>query len=97
MCVLLLGGAAAGRSQGVVTVSFSLAQPAVTLHEPVFVDFAVENGLPEGIRLDLGLDRKGKFAFTVARPDGSRFQLHAPEQGSWRGASRGAGAGRCEL
>jgi hypothetical protein len=83
MLAILLGGAAIGRSEGAVTVSFSLAQSAVTLHEPVFVDFAVENGLPEGIRLDLGLDRKGKFEFTVVRPDGSRFRLPALERGSW--------------
>jgi hypothetical protein len=54
--------------------AFSLVASEVTLHEPVFVDFSIHNGLQEDIAFDLGHDRKSNFEFTITKPDGSSFR-----------------------
>jgi curli biogenesis system outer membrane secretion channel CsgG len=58
-----------------VVVSYSLAKSQLTLHEPVILNFTVENRPAQPIKLDLGQDRKGGFSFTIKRPDGSDVQL----------------------
>lgn len=63
-----------------VEVSYSLPTSEFTLHEPVILNFAVRNGLQQTFKLDLGINRKGNFLFTVTRPDGSRVQLRK----SWK-------------
>ena len=60
-----------------VTISYSFPSQHLTLHEPVILTFKISNGTPQPIRLDLGLDRKGGFSFTVTRPDGARVQVPA--------------------
>ena len=60
---------------GGVDLSYALAAPRFTLHEPVLLNFSVNNALAERIKLDLGPDRKGGFLFRVTKPDGSLLQL----------------------
>lgn len=52
-----------------VVFSCSVTSP-VTLHEPVFIQVSISNGLAEQITLDLGKDRKSKFLFLITQPDG---------------------------
>ena len=54
-----------------VKLSFTAQNPMPILHEPVVVDFTIENGLSESLSFDLGHDRTGNFEFTITRPDGS--------------------------
>jgi hypothetical protein len=42
-------------AQGAVTMSFSIPESTVSLHEPVYIQFSIHNGLNEGVRFDLGL------------------------------------------
>lgn len=58
-----------------VTVSYSLADTRLSLHEPVILNFAVTNGSHEPVTLELGQDRKEAFSITVTRPDARRVQL----------------------
>ena len=58
-----------------VTVSYSLADTHLSLHEPVILNLAVKNGSQQPVTLDLGQDRKEAFSITVTRPDGQRVQL----------------------
>jgi hypothetical protein len=64
-----------------VTVSFSLSQSSITIHEPVEVQFAVQNGGQESIHLDLGANRMEGFAFSITQPDGTTVQPSAPGEG----------------
>jgi hypothetical protein len=54
-----------------VVISFTAQASGVTLHEPVFWDFSVHNGLSESIDFDLGHNCKSNFEFTITEPDGS--------------------------
>lgn len=86
-------GQAGGASQqtspedvgGKVAVSCALASGEVSLHEPVVLNFTVENNLPQPVKFDLGQNRKGGFTFTVTQPDGKRVEL---PQYSMMGLSR---------
>jgi hypothetical protein len=59
------------RAGGRVTISFSIPESTVSLHEPVYIQFSIHNGLSEAVRFDLGYDGKHNFEFTVIEPDGS--------------------------
>jgi hypothetical protein len=50
-------------------VSFSVASAEVTLHEPLMIDFVVNNTYAETLEFDLGPDRKENFRLTLTRPD----------------------------
>jgi len=63
-----------------VTVSYESRSP-VTLHEPVFIDFSVQNRLSEEIRLDLGDDYKTNFVFRIIGPDGAAKRVRAKVHG----------------
>lgn len=54
-----------------VVTKFTLPTSHVTLHEPIFIDFLICNGLAEAIQFDLGHNRKSNFAFTITQSDGS--------------------------
>lgn len=60
---------------GKVAVSCTLASAEVSLHEPVILNFAVENELSQPVKLDLGQNRKGSFSFTITQPDGKKVEL----------------------
>lgn len=62
-------------AQGAVTISFSIPESTVSLHEPVYIQFSVHNGLDEGVRFDPGLDGKHNFEFSVKKPDGSVVRI----------------------
>lgn len=68
-------GSPSGPSNGYVVVAFAITKLRITLHEPIFVDFSIHNGLAEEIRFDLGFNRKSKFQFTIIEPDGSRRRI----------------------
>ncbi len=50
-------------------VSFSVVSAKVTLHEPLMIDFVVNNTSAETLEFDLGPDRKENFRLTLTRPD----------------------------
>lgn len=56
----------------VSTVKVSYKGPSkVGLHEPIIVQFLLENWTAETIRFDLGFDRTRNFVVAVTRPDGA--------------------------
>jgi hypothetical protein len=63
-----------------VTVSYGSTSP-ITLHEPIYVDVSISNGLSDKIWFDMGNDRKTTLIFNILRPDGSYLQVRAPEHG----------------
>jgi hypothetical protein len=56
---------------GQVTVSYAVASPAPSLHEPVIVVTHIENRGTETIIANLGADFKKHFVMTVTTPDGT--------------------------
>jgi hypothetical protein len=56
-------------------VSYSLLQDHITLHEPVILNFAIENDTSVTLLVNLGANRKEVFAFTIRKPDGSNVEL----------------------
>src|ERR1043166_801588 len=52
------------------SVSFTLVEPRITLHEPVLVELRVRNDLEEPITFDLGYNRTANLQFGIQRPDG---------------------------
>jgi hypothetical protein len=52
-------------------VSFSVTSAKITLHEPLIIDFVVNNTHAETLTFDLGPDRKENFRFTFTRPGGA--------------------------
>lgn len=74
--ILMLGaivalGASNLVAKGGVELSFKLKESSTTLHEPVWVEFSINNTLPESINLDLGFNRTRNFIFTITAPDGT--------------------------
>jgi hypothetical protein len=58
-----------------VQVSLSLTNSQISLHEPIILDFVVQNDLAKTIELNLGEDRKEAFLFVLVYPDGKRVTL----------------------
>lgn len=58
-----------------VTILFTIAESKVSLHEPVYIQFSIHNGLDEDVRFDMGLDGKHNFEFSVKKPDGSSMPI----------------------
>jgi len=58
-----------------VTISFTTPESKVSLHEPVYIQFSIRNGLDEDVRFDMGLDGKHNFEFSVKKPDGSLIRI----------------------
>jgi hypothetical protein len=56
-------------------VSYSLVSSKLSLHEPVIVNFTIDNVLMEPVTVDLGPDRKEGFRFTVTQPDSISTRL----------------------
>ena len=52
--------------------AFRPAKERFTLHEPIYVEFTVENTEDREIKIDLGKNRKGCFLFDVVGPDGTQ-------------------------
>lgn len=75
----IVGGGVAS-SQDVV-VSFALRQSAVSLHEPVLIEFSIHDGLTEAIQFDLGHNRRSNFQFTITKPGGRRVQVPRLSEG----------------
>jgi hypothetical protein len=82
-CVFLLAGGlglslpSVGRPApaAAVTILFTISQSKVSLHEPVYIQFSIHNGLDEDVRFDMGLDGKHNFEFSVKKPDGSLIRI----------------------
>jgi hypothetical protein len=60
---------------GGVTILFAIPESKVSLHEPVYIQFSIHNGLDEDVRFDMGLDGKHNFEFSVKKPDGSLTRI----------------------
>jgi hypothetical protein len=80
--VLLVSGVALRSASGGrptpaagVTISFTIPESKVSLHEPVYIQFSMHNGLDEDARFDMGLDGKHNFEFSVRKPDGSLIRI----------------------
>jgi hypothetical protein len=58
-----------------VQISFSLVDSQVVLHQPVLVNFIIQNNLSEAVKLKLGQNYKQGFLFSVVTPNGKRVQL----------------------
>jgi PBS lyase HEAT-like repeat len=58
-----------------VQIGYEFQAQHVTLHEPVMLSFHVMNATTKPLNLDLGMDRKGGFGFSVTRPDGTKVTL----------------------
>jgi hypothetical protein len=58
-----------------VTIVFTIPESKVSLHEPVYIQFSIHNGLDEDVRFDMGLDGKHNFEFSVKKPDGSLIPI----------------------
>ena len=65
---------ASANAQWMVAVSFK-GPATLVLHEPVIVEFSIENGLTEPIGLDFGLDRQENFVVAIRQPDGTLVQV----------------------
>jgi len=82
-CVFLLAWGVAPCSASVgrpapaagVTILFTIPESKVSLHEPVYIQFSIHNGLDEDVRFDMGLDGKHNFEFSVKKPDGSLIRI----------------------
>jgi hypothetical protein len=72
---LCLAGAGRPAPEGGVTISFTTPEPKVSLHEAVYIQFSIHNGLDEEVRFDMGLDGKHNFEFSVKQPDGSLIRV----------------------
>src|SRR3981081_2289768 len=68
--------AAAGQTP-LVTVSYR-GPTQLALHEPVLIEFNVQNFMNEAIRFDLGLNRTSSFFLTMTRPDGTIVRASPP-------------------
>lgn len=56
-------------------ITFELITPKVSLHEPVYVEFVLNNSSADSINLDLGDNRKGAFQFTITAPNGESTKV----------------------
>jgi hypothetical protein len=65
----------------------SPAKPQPSLHEPVYVDFSIENNTTSNLSFDLGLNRTRNFVFAISVPNNptpvrvssSRFPNTSPD------------------
>lgn len=72
--VLFYGALAFGPaavSAGPLT-AFRPVKEHFTLHEPIYLEFSVENTQDREIKIDLGKNREGRFVFDVVSPDGTQ-------------------------
>jgi hypothetical protein len=58
-----------------MTILFTISQSKVSLHEPVYIQFSIHNGLDEDVRFDMGLDGRHNFEFSANKPDGSLIRI----------------------
>jgi hypothetical protein len=58
-----------------ISISFSLEKAQISLNEPIFLNFVLQNNSEQNVNLDLGQDLKEGFKFTVKFPDGSELML----------------------
>lgn len=81
----LLVGAGQPRAQGPndVTFSYSLESSKLVLHEPVIVNFVVDNHSTTRLQFDLGTGRKGSFLLSVIEPGGKKVSLPRFYQGGF--------------
>jgi len=66
-----------------VTISFSIPDSVVSLHEPVYLQLSVRNELSESVHFDLGPQGKQTFEFAVIAPNGSVVRTAPPELGAY--------------
>lgn len=90
--VMVFGGVDASAQS--VTSTFCLTRDAVTVNEPVWIEFQVRNDLAEQIQFDLGFDRRQNFEFRLTETGGAFVLLRGPEpQGMGRRGKLSLGSG----
>lgn len=57
------------------TILFTISESRVSLHEPIYIQFAIRNDLDEDVRFDMGLDGKHNFEFSIKKPGGSLIRI----------------------
>lgn len=63
------GVARPAQNTGAIVLSYA-APSSVVLHQPIVVQFMVQNGTSESVRLNLGLGATRNFVVRIVRPDG---------------------------
>jgi hypothetical protein len=72
LCGLLVSGCSAPLvTKNEVPFSFALRKPNVVLHEPLYLQLTVDNGLSEKVTFDLGSNRKGNIRLVITEPGNS--------------------------
>lgn len=61
-----------------VSISFSLAQPVVTLHEPILVQYSIRNELSQTIRIDFRVSVERAFRFRIVDPSLKSWDISPP-------------------
>jgi hypothetical protein len=85
ICLWVLGFTVSiATAQDALSLSFSMPESSVTLHEPVLVEVTIENPLNENIHFDLGPERKANFRFIITDPARSTVTPSGPEEGGFR-------------
>lgn len=64
-----------------VRFSFALQRPNIILHEPLYLQLTVENGLSEKVTFDLGSNRKANLRLIIIGPGDSTVSISHPMEG----------------
>lgn len=73
VCTFISNGTAA---EGRVQVVFTAEHATATLHEPIYIDFSIRNGLKQKVLVDLGLNKKSAFRFSIVQTGNA--MIHVP-------------------
>jgi hypothetical protein len=73
LAIFVCVGSAGGRSivPPGFTIAFTLANSTVTLHEPVPIEFSLDNESRGEVTIELGYNREGNVQFEIITPGGS--------------------------
>lgn len=61
-----------GNNSDGISLSVSLPDPSVGLHEPIFADLKIVNDSKEAVRFDLGLNKKANLLLAIETPAGTK-------------------------
>jgi hypothetical protein len=84
IALVVVGQASALAQQPPVVVAYDVPKVFV-LHEPVVLDFRIDNNADFAINADLGFDRTSAFSGVITKPDGTAVRIErAPREGIGR-------------
>jgi hypothetical protein len=76
--VLESGLLLSAQEQAQLEMKFYAEEKAISMGEPVNIEFAAKNNARAPMALDLGLNRQGAFRFDIGAPDGTVAHVSAP-------------------